>query len=446
MASVRSGLLVLLLGLGVVGSLLALTPAAVAHAGPANAPANCSSGLSLTTSNTAGTAPLLVTFQLTSYYGDPITLSWNFGDGTYFNGTGAGALSPTHRYNDIGSYTAEVEVTAPGRSGACSIQIQVSPPPLAINVTATPSQGVAPLTVQLSGAVQGGTGTFTQVGWSFGNGQNAPGAVLTHTYPTPGVYYATFSVTDSVGDHSNATVAITVEAVQPTGNDGGGVATISLYGILAAFVALFAGAFLYVRAHPIRFHPSGSGTESDPTNGGPGPAAEAEVIASGAPLPPAEPSSTALVPLETRYRPEMYRGLFIDLSDQEFDVLTQPTEEEIRDAEPDSSGSALPRIPLSQRIILYLIGQPQLGPDDTATVAFTQAGMTDALGVQQGPLSNVLRRLTYSGILKGELGHVQGSSRRLNVYRLTPKGEIVAVKLRDAQKGLAAVDGTLAKK
>jgi hypothetical protein len=436
------GLPVLLLGLGILGTLCLLPGAAHARTVSEDQSANCSNGLALTTSASVGTAPLLVTFQLTSYWGAPVVANWSFGTGAHYSGSGANYLSPTYRYIDVGNYLASVEVTAPGRSGACSEEIQVTPPPLVATANASPDRGVAPLTVHLSATVSGGTGIFSTVRWSFGDGGSAPGVNLSYTYRSPGVYLAVFSVTDSAGDRTNATAIVTVNAaVVPTGAPDEGVTAISFYGILAAFVAAFAGALLYVRGHPLRFH-SGPTPPRSPPGGD-----EAAPHAGPSPLPatPVGPETTAILPVVTRYRPEMYRGLFIDLSEQEFDVLTKPSEEEIREA-PSPAQPDLPRIPLSQRIILHLLGQPQLGPDDIATGAYTQAGMVDALGVQQGPLSNVLRRLTYSGILRAELGHVQGSPRRLNVYRLTPKGEIVAVRLRDSQVGIQPVGGPIARK
>jgi hypothetical protein len=374
-----------------------------------------------------------VTFQLTSFWGDPIHANWSFGNGVYYNGSGANYLAPSYRYIDVGTYLATVEVTATGRSGACSQEIQVTPPPLVTTASATPDRGVAPFTVHLVGPV------FSSVSWTFGDGHGALGINLSYTYRAPGVYTATFSVTDSLGDRANATVLVTVNAaIVPAASPDVGIAAISFYGILAAFVAAFAGAFLYVRGHPIRFHLGSKRPDEPFGDGGPTSALPALVE------PVAGSPATAIVPVETRYRPEMYRGLFIDLSDQEFDVLTRPTEEELRTPAP--AREELPKVPLSQRIMLYLLAQPQLGPDDIAPPAFTQAGMTEALLVQQGPLSNVLRRLTYSGILKCELGHVQGSPRRLNIYRLTPKGELLAVRLRDSQQGIQPAGGPLAKK
>lgn len=88
------------------------------------------------------------------------------------------------------------------------------------------------------------------------------------------------------------------------------------------------------------------------------------------------------------------------------------------------------RLRLSQRVILHIYAQGRLHDGEVATPAFTQAGMSEKLGVGQSPLSNVLRRLVVGGVLTEDVRHVFGRPRRLRVYRLTPMGESLALELR----------------
>jgi DNA-binding PadR family transcriptional regulator len=84
----------------------------------------------------------------------------------------------------------------------------------------------------------------------------------------------------------------------------------------------------------------------------------------------------------------------------------------------------------SRDVVAYLGTLPTLGPDDIATIDWTQKGMSDRLGTGQNQISNVLRRLVGSGIVIEQLEHVQGQPRRLKVYRLTMRGETLAREVR----------------
>ena len=73
-------------------------------------------------SPTSGSAPLDVTFNAASSSdpdSDPLTFSWNFGDGT----TGTGATT-THRYQSIGTYNAVVTVSD-GRGGIATATVRI---------------------------------------------------------------------------------------------------------------------------------------------------------------------------------------------------------------------------------------------------------------------------------------------------------------------------------
>ncbi|MGI0052938.1 MAG: hypothetical protein ACREC5_08330, partial [Thermoplasmata archaeon] len=156
-------------------------------------------------------------------------------------------------------------------------------------------------------------------------------------------------------------------------------------------------------------------------------------VPAGVPVAPVE--STEIVPVMSVFAPAAYRGFFLDLTEREFEALPGATESARSSTElpPGPSERPAPKLrgpSLSQRVVLHLGHQPRLSPQDIATTAYTQAGMGELLEAPQSALSNVLRRLQFSGILRLDVDHVQGAARRLNVYRLTPKGELLAERLR----------------
>ncbi|MFG3496867.1 ThuA domain-containing protein [Streptomyces sp. NPDC047928] len=73
---------------------------------------------------TSGQAPLRVAFSsagTTDGDGDPLTYSWDFGDGTRST-----TANPTHTYRTNGTYTATVTATDPtGRTGSASVRVVV---------------------------------------------------------------------------------------------------------------------------------------------------------------------------------------------------------------------------------------------------------------------------------------------------------------------------------
>jgi DNA-binding MarR family transcriptional regulator len=94
---------------------------------------------------------------------------------------------------------------------------------------------------------------------------------------------------------------------------------------------------------------------------------------------------------------------------------------------PSAPGEA---VRLSQRVILHVYAQGDLPPGAVAPPGLCQAGIGEALGISQGGLAAVLRRLEAAGLFTTERGHVQGRDRRLKIYRLSARGLEVAKDLR----------------
>ncbi|MBC7093257.1 PKD domain-containing protein [Candidatus Bipolaricaulota bacterium] len=91
--------------------------------------------------------------------------------------------------------------------------------PLQAVLSADPTSGVAPLTVQFD--LSGSTGSITSFTLRFGDGSpDLVGSDITvavvHTYTSPGTYTATLTVQDARGRTSSATVVITVAAPPTT--------------------------------------------------------------------------------------------------------------------------------------------------------------------------------------------------------------------------------------
>jgi PKD repeat protein len=91
-----------------------------------------------------------------------------------------------------------------------------SPPPLSVNFFANPTSGSAPLTVQFTGSITGGSGSYS---WTinFGDGSSTSGSgssvSASHTYGSTGTYTATLTVKSG---SQSASQSVTITVTQPT--------------------------------------------------------------------------------------------------------------------------------------------------------------------------------------------------------------------------------------
>jgi hypothetical protein len=366
--------------------------AALSHVGAALGAPGSTFAVSASATPAYGPGPLLVQFGTTVTTGTPSGYNWSFGDGTFLNGTSSALGDPTHLYEAPGKYAAEVVVHEGTDSAPATVDIHVLAEPLSVVVAATPLTGVAPLTVTFAGTVRGGSGTYVELRWTFGNGANGSGSSVQYTYASPGRYYAEFTVMDSNGSQAESGVWINASAADAP------AATPGLTGLGAlgwGLVGVAIGIGLALAAIPLRAwlgHRRSDEPGSPSTDGPASPPA--------ATPPESPPASGPSGP------------------------ISEPASGEV--------------LRTSQRLLIHLAGQGTLGPYDVALPGMTQAGIGEALGVRQNALTNVLRRLADAGLLEVELRHVKGQPRRLKVYRLTPRGQILARELRQRRPPRAA--------
>ncbi|MFE9184519.1 ThuA domain-containing protein [Micromonospora haikouensis] len=85
--------------------------------------------------------------------------------------------------------------------------------PPQVSATATPTTGIAPVTVAFDGTATDAEGdTPLTYAWDFGDGKTASTLDATHTYTVPGTFTATLTVTDARGAKAYVTVPVKVEA------------------------------------------------------------------------------------------------------------------------------------------------------------------------------------------------------------------------------------------
>ena len=162
-----------------------------------------------------GTEDVAITFNGSDSFdsdGNPLTYSWDFGDGS----TGLG-VNPTHAYTAGGTYTVTLVVnngkmdSEPNTTTAGITE--VNDPPVAdagSDQTALVNENV---TFNGSGSYDIDD-TITTYEWEFGDGTTETGMTKTHAYGAAGTYTANLTVTDDDGLNDTDTVMVTVTVTE----------------------------------------------------------------------------------------------------------------------------------------------------------------------------------------------------------------------------------------
>jgi PKD repeat protein len=191
-----------------------LAAAPVVNAGP-NQTANEGSVVQFSGTATPGSANNLVSYN------------WNFGDGATATG-----LTPTHTYNDDGTYTVTFSVTdALGLVGTSTMTVTVKDVPPTATIVGAPPSGHSPegTSISLTSTATDPSPVDRQAGFTYAWTVTKDGAAfatnnqnkITFTPDDEGTYVVTLAVTDSDGGVNPVQTTIVVDSVAPTPSAGG---------------------------------------------------------------------------------------------------------------------------------------------------------------------------------------------------------------------------------
>ena len=142
---------------------------------------------------------------------DPLSFTWNFGDGNTATG-----MMPTHTYSTADNYTVElvVEDDRGGRTSAVT-SAEITAPSANLAPVADPGgpySGETGVEIRFDGSASvDPNGDTLFYDWSFGDGSTGAGATPTHTYEAAGAYEASLVVSD--GELFSAAAVTKVEVV-----------------------------------------------------------------------------------------------------------------------------------------------------------------------------------------------------------------------------------------
>ena len=104
--------------------------------------------------------------------------------------------------------------TAPGKAIYDTTILAANLPALTsspqVSVSASPSSGAAPLSVNFTAKVTLSSGYVTAYNWTFGDGQASTQALPSHVYQSAGNYTAKVTITDSSGTKASASTLVNV--------------------------------------------------------------------------------------------------------------------------------------------------------------------------------------------------------------------------------------------
>jgi PKD repeat protein len=183
----------------------------------------------------SGTAPLFVTFDLSSSMdldGYITDYAINFGDGTSDSGT---RNAFTHTYTSAGTFGVRITITdndgaTTSAEGTVTVTAPTQPPqtenqpPVISNIAiqldqSSQSSGTVivdtPSTMTFIADASDPDGTITSYAWNFDDGTTGSGQSVTHTYTDAGTYTITLTVTDDDGAQDTDTTEVTLRSPTP---------------------------------------------------------------------------------------------------------------------------------------------------------------------------------------------------------------------------------------
>jgi len=156
-----------------------------------------------------------ITFNASSSYdsdGSIVSYFWDFGDGT--NATG---IVVYHTYGDNGTYTVTLTVTDDDGATASTTATKtiMNRPPIAAFTESAETVIVGETIYFNASSSYDPDGSIVSYYWDFGDGTNATGIYVEHSYSSSGVYTVTLFVTDNDGDTSSTSSTKNVEVTPP---------------------------------------------------------------------------------------------------------------------------------------------------------------------------------------------------------------------------------------
>ena len=147
---------------------------------------------------------------------NPTSWTWQFGDGATST-----LKNPGHLYTSSGTYTVNLtaqKVCSDGtsRQSTISKQVVVNPesPPVA-DFTATPTSGVAPLTVTFTDMSSSNVLSWS---WQFGDGATSNAENTSHVYTAAGTYNVNLTVQGLCGEDTQTKQVVIDVCPQPVAN------------------------------------------------------------------------------------------------------------------------------------------------------------------------------------------------------------------------------------
>jgi PKD repeat protein len=141
---------------------------------------------------------------------DPLTYSWDFGDGEIGSGP-----TPSHTYASGGQFVVTLQVTDPGDlSGDDTAQTTVNVGPTAEANGPYSGEAGGPIDFSSAGSSDPEDDPLTYL-WDFGDGSSSTEANPSHTYAAGGSFTATLRVTDPGDLFDEDTASVTVTQNQP---------------------------------------------------------------------------------------------------------------------------------------------------------------------------------------------------------------------------------------